>query len=486
VVERVGFTPGGKHVWFSTATGDPTKPTWQLYWDGKPEPASVTGVADQFILGLVLSPNGERYTYLITQRGSDGRQIPALVVDGKVTNWPAEQPVFTADGQHLFTKVSSGPGAGIYMDGKPFLPGQGNMDVYPAPVGDVVMIAVNMGGVGPGGRPPSYLTIGNRKVPNTDGCRGPVRFSMDGKHWAAKCGSNSGPQWVVADGKRGQEYQGIASDILFTADGRPVYRASSGDKFFVVAGDRESDAYRNYEAMQKPPDCTPGLPNCPPDLGVIELPAVVSGNHVGYIASPPQSIGFDQLVVIDGKTTRAPRPTEVTFSPDGSRFGYLADKHPVIDGGPPSEYAAVPSYRPPMTGPTIVFSPNGKHYAYVSTAPNAYEGTAIVVDGRLVPTPGVGRNLNLLWTPDSRHLMWLARSGSTPKFMVYVDGDPVLEIDAAEAGLMLQNQPFVYGSMGDDGVWTILAEVNGDVKRFRITPGAGSVESLMSRAVRTR
>jgi hypothetical protein len=82
--------------------------------------------------------------------------------------------------------------------------------------------------------------------------------------------------------------------------------------------------------------------------------------------------------------------------------------------------------------------------------------------------------------------MWLARSGSTPKFMVYVDGDPVLEIDAAEAGLMLQNQPFVYGSMGDDGVWTILAEVNGDVKRFRITPGAGSVESLMSRAVRTR
>src|SRR4030095_6747791 len=89
--------------------------------------------------------------------------------------------------------------------------------------------------------------MGTQRIPGTD-CPwtlagySNIAFSADGKHWAAVCQASASSFWIVVDGKKGQDYQGIVP-AGFTADGRFVYSANMRQQTFLVVGDQEYEAY---------------------------------------------------------------------------------------------------------------------------------------------------------------------------------------------------------------------------------------------------
>src|SRR5207244_12460848 len=108
------------------------------------------------------------------------------------------------------------------------------------------------------------------------------------KHWAVRCQDSNTSYWVMTDGKKGQEYQHVASDVTFTSDGRPVYFASANAKYFVIVGDQEFGPYATVV-----PQAPPGVNNLG---GVVPIPILVAGNHFGFIAMESNVAGLNPVV----------------------------------------------------------------------------------------------------------------------------------------------------------------------------------------------
>ena len=111
-----------------------------------------------------------------------------------------------------------------------------------------------------------------------------------------------------------------------------------------------------------------------------------------------------------------------TFSPDGKYFVYKAVKRnmkPIIvfDGKERKEYDWI-EYG-------FIFSPNGKHFAYVTKRNNKW---LIVLDGKEMkeyddvsyPT----------FSPDSKHFTYIATKGRGEKYFVVLDGKEIKEYDS--------------------------------------------------------
>jgi len=455
----IGFTPGGKHLYFSVADVDHSK--FQFYFDGKPDPAI------QDFVRPVFSPDGEHYAYEFQVNKETGNPLPALMVDGKRAPYVGTQPQFTADGQHLYTTIGVPRASAIdvLLDGKPFMRVSGVV-LHLAPAGSAMLASVLA--VGPTGVRSSFLTIGNKRVPNSD-CHGnagvdAMYFSADVKHWAARCQDSNTSYWVMTDGKKGQEYQGIASEVWFTADGRPVYVAVANAKQFVIVGDQE---FGPYAAVQLQPP--PGRNNLG---GVPQVPVAVAGNRVGFIAMETNTSGLNRVVVVDGKATKTVAASSLGFSPDGSHFAYL-DGYPapsvVLDGV--QRIAAPHAHDTGDVPAPFMFSQDGKHIAFAS-ASQSPQGRAVAIDDGMFVTDA-GSHYDITFTPDGRHLVWLGQRSDGPRKRVYVDGEPVLEFDQTAAA---QQSAETWWSMGADGVLTLIAQDGGALKRYRVIPGNGSVD----------
>jgi len=460
----IGFTPGSKHLYFTIADVDHNK--FQFYFDGKPDPVIQDWVRP------VISPDGEHYAYEFQVNKETGNPLPALMVDGKRAPYVGTQPQFTADGQHLYTTVAVPHTSTIdvLMDGKPIMR-VGGVVLHLAPAGSAMLASVLS--VSPAGARSVFLTIGNKRVPNSD-CHGnagidAVYFSADVKHWAVRCQDANSSYWVMADGKKGQEYQGIPSDVIFTADGRPAYMAIANNKQFVVVGDQE---FGPYAAIQPQP---PAGRN---DLrGMVPVPVVAAGNHFGFVAMESNTSGLNRLVIVDGKSIKATGANNLGFSSDGSHFAYL-DGYPapnvVLDG---AQRIAAPHLHDTGDVPApFVFSPDGKHIAFAS-ASQSPPGHAVAVDDGIFPTDA-GSHYDITFTPDGRHLVWMGQRNDGPRKRVYVDGEPVLEFDQPASA---QQSAEVWWSMGADGVLSVLAQDGGVLKRYRVTPGAGSIDARVRR-----
>ena len=458
----IQFTDNSRHVYFQLYTEAPGGSTGngahRLFVDGVPGPESFSPVTPVFAAG------GDHHTYLVESRQKRGTY--GLVVDGKPTPIAGEDPQMTADGLHVFTKrVVPGGAVEVLLDGKPIMKAQAPR-IYTTPVGSGFMTIVSQG---PRGSGIEFLTMGTQRIAGTD-CPSNsgysnIAFSPDAKHWAAACQASPSSHWIVADGKKGQEYQGLLP-VGFDAAGRFVYGANMRNQTFLVVGDQESEAYGPmltaindaFLADYKPPV---GFNPVPP-------PAVIAGNHIAFTA---QAGGTMRTVVVDGKSLQRDGAGAVTFSADGSHFAFTFGRQPRtvnVDGKdlPGSamlfQQAAVNRRNRPRVEFTL--SPDGRHVAYFETQPN--NSTALHLDGKLaVVFPGANPE-NLTFTPDSRHLFWLANSSSGQT--VYLDGRPAARFDFNQ---LMQLAPGTW-EMGADGTLTVVAQSGDAIKRFRITPGS--------------
>jgi hypothetical protein len=274
----------------------------------------------------------------------------------------------------------------------------------------------------------------------------------------------------MTDGKKGQEYAEGVSNVSFTADGRSVYQGRTNSKSFLIVGDQESDA---YSLIIQPSTGTRANGNL---TNLEQAPATIRGNRVGYIARPTLS-GAEYVVVIDGKKMPALNATSLTFSPDGSRFAFLAGQpaqSPNVDGTAYANMTVDPAIGNIGFQGTFQWSPDSKHVAWITAAQQGVFGVGL--DGKLIAAIGMPRFLK--FTADGKHLVWLVRS--PPGHIVFLDGEKVLELPQT---LPLENEADIYWSFPEDGSIVFVAQDGDAMKRFKITPGTEtSVASALAKA----
>ncbi len=461
-VFEMGFAPRSKHWYVILLNQNSSRQNYQLVIDGKPGPVSQSSIAP------VWSLDGEHHAYIQQINPITAAQpSSALIVDGKAAPYNAGEPQFTADGLHLFTKrmVPRASLIEVLADGQPFMRAEG-VQLHMSPTGPGVLGVV--WSTAQNARV-SFLTVGNRRVPGSDcadnaGLSG-VYMSNDAKHFAAKCRT-----WVMTDAKKGQEYADGVSHVAFTADGRPVYQALTNGKTFLIVRDQESDGYASIEsetAVTRAQRLTTGF---------TAAPAVIRGNKVGYIARVASS-GNNFVAVVDGKKYPAINASQLSLSPDGSRFAFLAG-HPyqtaTVDGTAYSQMNVDGGIGNIGYQGMFQWSADSKHIAWIVATPN--QGVAI--DGKFLATGGMTRFLK--FTADGKHLVWIVRNPAAPRHLIFVDGVQVLDLPQ---NLTLENEADIYWSFAEDGTVTFVAQDGDAMKRFKITPGSEtSVETVLAKA----
>jgi hypothetical protein len=455
----VEFTPNSKHFFFRihpvSTTGHESEAA-HFYWDGVPGPP--------FADYAVISPDGDHYAYFTHVPTPNGDAVPHFYLDGKPAGYMGGNPQFTADGKHLFTEMMYSrptPYTEVLLDGKPIMKATA-VQLYMPPAG-YNFVAVLGTGIGDNYR---FLAAGNKKVERSE-CRGSggydqVSFTPDGKHWAARCQSGSGTYFVVADGKRGSEYGNI-SMLNFTADGTVTYFATQGKQNYVVIGDQESEGYDGLSpaASQSAQVGNPG-------------PSVM-GEHLAYVSRTPGTRGA--VMHIDGKAFPATDVGKLEFSPDGKHFAFVTTGNDprygsvVLDGvNQPGTYMDMSQTERKNHGyiQTIVFSPDSKHVAWYGTSPSDPGSSGLFVDGKFVRSGEAGLTpYHVTFTPDSKHLVYGSIVRTEPSSLgVFVDGRQAAQLDLNNS--LMQNESS--WQWADDGSLLVFGQDADGMKRLRIKP----------------
>jgi Tol biopolymer transport system component len=215
---------------------------------------------------------------------------------------------------------------------------------------------------------------------------------------------------------------------------------------------------------------------------VHSLALSADGKRLAYAVSQ----GKKSWVVVDGQTSpvydRIPFPSsapdDLTFSPDGKRFAYLAAKSDgkhtsiwvVVDGREFTGYNGVMN---------ITFSPDSKRVAYVAEvdkglsriSPKDWRFTA-VVDG--IPGPDYNQVLGPAFSPDSKRVVYGALQHG--KWSMVVDGQAGVAYDDLPTDAVIGEQPFgsrdlipAHWSKMDgqpDGTYDELGSLNPGLLRF--------------------
>jgi len=447
---HLGFTSNNKHVFWTSNVVLETKrgSMYRRFWfDGRPSP---TGSVND---GATISPDGDHFAYVLTISDPYHQDRFAFAVDGKIAPYMAGSPQWTADSKHLYTQRSAAPnGTELLFDGKPIAKAFG-FNVYIPPVGDMVVVAVS-GGIN--FHPVSFLVVNGKKVPGSDtverGAITKVVFSPDGKHYAALCGDTSNHQFVIVDGKRGQEYVSI-DNLVFTADSSTVvYQSLMNGKQFIVIGDQEFGAA----------------------LGGVQ-PAVIApaGNRVAAFLF----VNGTRNLLLDRKMTAlsAHDGGDLSFTPDGAHYAYFAvdssmGHRLVIDGVPQPQSALTKVDTMDLQNAQAlkyVFSADSKHIAHFAGPPTPTGGyeRGIFLDGKYVPASSEGTNNHLCFSPDSKHVFWIHAYGNQP-YRVFVDGKPLVEFYST--GGNAASVPH-WWDFGPDGSLSLLAQDDNSLKRITIT-----------------
>ena len=452
-VSNLAFTSNGKHLWFLQRGRRPDGSSYQaVVWDFVPEmPGGVTPV---------VSSDGEHHAYVATNP-SDTRQ-QTVVLDGKLAGYTGMDPQFSGDGQHLFVrtyvKVDKGNGQAlqVLVDGKPFLKAQ-EATIFPAPVGEGVVSVVHRFG---GNGAETFLVIAGKKIDGSESSAiDRVTYSPDGKRYAAQCRSAAGAEFVVVDGKKGQQYQNV-SNVAFSPDSsRCAYQASLNGKTFVVVDGDESDGYLTVQGFT---------------FGG-------GGKRTAYLGQTDPNA---KILVIDGQPSpvKAVNFSEIQFTDDGAHFAYLVPSnnalHLVVDGKENAEMNLRPFQCIP-TGPqmSMVLSRDGKHVAAFATGTGNDPKQGLWLDGVLVQaTPNLTQPT---FTPDGKHLFWLTLDPRASQQQIWVDGVACAQF--ANGGFQLPSGRT--WEMGEDGVLTALVQDGERMRRLRITPSSSAgVETLVASA----
>ena len=442
MVNQLWFSADGQHVGYIAQTAGGQNP-WHAVVDGNAGP----GYGSASVLQL--SRSGGHFACVA---GVSGATDMNVVVDGKPG--PAfaviQSVVFSEDGKHV-----------AYVAGR-----KGN---------PIKWVAVIDGQAG------SEFDRLSNVVFSPDGSR--TAYSGEGRE------SNRERLYAVVDGKKSLDYDSC-SNFVFSPDGRHLaYLASNNGKSVVILDGNESDAHQNidHQSIRFSPDGS--------RLGFVAQDdsvwhAVVDGN-----AGPAYG-------VIDGKSFQ--------FSPDGKHFRFkvrgASDWTVVLDGTPPGggltpselvttadgrHTAVVVAPSPdqstqssrvlldgqPVRGEyrnvgQLGISPDGRRVAFVGTMPDdsGNKTAHAVIDGH--PGPGFQRITEILFSPDSRHVAYVAWTDSVKQHVV-VDGFEGPDYEQVLAG---QLHPPGGMEFRKDGSLEFLAVKDG--KLNRIVYGADALAAL--------
>lgn len=464
----LALSPHGRFVYWSDRSGDPGQSTSRLMVNGKPGPEW----PGNSIPPPVFSGDDSRYAYTVV--GMNDRNTQVLVIDGKEAGYAGTSPAFTADGKVLLAISYAAGKSGLLANGKLVVPGIGVKKIVVAPVGGrygavVTTHLENSMGV-------DELMVDGKVVKGTAGARSVV-FSPDGKHYAAACENTAArAMFMVVDGNAGGEYQGMGADsVWWTADSSKVfYTAMSNGRQFLIADDQEF-----------PLQYFIGGPNNP-----IHTPA--QGARYAFGTRDGSNRNF--TVVVDGKSVLPPNFSPVdgtlSFTADGSRYAYMIGPIGrqgyvgyVIDGEVHDELMPLQfgqSALLDLETNAYLFSPDGKHIAYVASGADP-TSAGLYVDQTLVH-PSRTAIGDPAFSPDGRHLFWAAVEINTDRpgrhTAVYVDDELATNLDDS---YFLRTKGC--WEMGSDGALTVVSIFGNDVKRLRISaPDETNVDAMIAGA----
>jgi WD40 repeat protein len=397
-----------------------------VYSDGKPDP-----IYDA-IGGVSLSPTGGHIAYAAKKGDQwflvyDG--IKDKPCDGINEAWDY-QPIYPPTNPYegaFFGQISPDAALQFSDDGKHF--------AYARQDGTKHCVVMD------GHAGPEYDAVGE------------LQLSADGRHldYLAKQGQ---VQFAIIDGHPGPSYSGIGQLVLSHEGRHTAYVAYQANKYFVVADGRAGPTFSfiGYGALTFSPDSKRTAYSAWIDRGLeygIKHVAVVDGQvstdyeevtapvfspdskQVAYIASIAPTV---ETVVLNGR----PGPkyssiSDVQFSADSCHLAYTAcDQRKyfeIFDGKPGSKYDLI-AQRGTTTSP--ILSPDGRRVAYEARIgipghdwhgfPIAHDTVRahpfIVVDSK--PGPKYGGLYQLLFSPDSRHIAYMAEKGN--HWLVVLDG----------------------------------------------------------------
>ena len=213
-----------------------------------------------------------------------------------------------------------------------------------------------------------------------------------------------------------------------------------------------------------------------------------AGNRVGALLE----VTTNAQVFVDGKTTRVNtnHVTELSFSPDGTHYAYLAAENVVgpsrlVPEGVPQANSAVGGPDPGRQGAlSYVWSPESEHiahFAFPPTPTSNYE-RGLFLDGKYISFGAApGAYTLLTFTPDSKHLLWVRNAvvDGVQGFRIFVDGKPIVVGNYAQ-GNFFYNTPGSW-DLAPDGPLSILAQDDNSLKRISITPSPEtSLETLLA------
>jgi WD40 repeat protein len=214
--------------------------------------------------------------------------------------------------------------------------------------------------------------------------RDQIKFSPDGKHFFYAATGAGNFVHLVLEGKEKPDFESIESPVFSEEGSHYAYVATKdGQKVLVVDGKVAT----------------------PLDQEIFRLQFSRDGKHHAY----GRRSGDKAVVVLDGKPQQEYRDIAwetIYLSPTG-RLCYQATKD---EGESGTKSVAVFDGKESVTSEIsekLLFSPDGKHFAYVTTSS---DGTSVVVDGK------AGRPYdtiqNLQFSPDGSRVSYTARTPS--------------------------------------------------------------------------
>ncbi len=217
--------------------------------------------------------------------------------------------------------------------------------------------------------------------------RASLKFSPDGKRVAYKAYQN-GKAVAVIDGVKSEEYA-VVRGITFSPDGTQVVLEVGGanDAYLVLDGTKATETYD----------------------AILDVAFNPEGKRLGFISRHSYRPCH---AVIDGIPQEPfDKASALLFSPDGDRIAYHAE----LEG---KKFVMIDHARVQVEGYDVwpgVFSANGRRLACWGWGK---EGACMIVDGvKGEPFAGVA---SPIFSPDSRHFAYVARSGDT--YRPVIDG----------------------------------------------------------------
>jgi hypothetical protein len=440
------FSEDSRHAAYHGRRGG----AWQAVIDGSVG-AKYHGI--RMDAGHVFPPKGARQAYAALWRGKWG-----MVIDGKLVGRysAVSPPTWSDDGRRIAFVGTHAGSDELVVDGR-VVAQAGRIDSHCLSFSpDARRFAYFEE------RPKTAVVVDGERRPLELGARcGRPVFSPDGRHVVYVVYADDGhDMWehVAVDGELGPAYRLIA-EPGFTPDGHVCYtglKPHVGE--VLVVGRQESPGYDRIETEDVGDPMGGSWPACP-------LAFSPDGLHSAYGVARDRK-GW---VVLDGQ--KGPTFLEVgepVFSPDGRSVAYLArvgkDEWAVALNG-----KAGPTFREVWGKP--LFGPNGERLAYVARLidKGGKRQLVAVIDGK--PSSPRQSVFDLSFSPDSRHVAYVARDGEVES--VVADGQSGPQYDEVLRPRPSEDQ--LYLAFGPKGSVEYLARRGDTIYRVRqFPPGPGA------------